>query len=479
MNLWLTRPGLRIGVLLERYQRVSRLSLLVMAFAVCTLAVAASLAERWEGARTCEAAFIPLRPLRVPEAEALLSLAASEHAPHLGAVVGLSERVVTIATSSYLLPLSEQDCKGRPVSYRGQKYVLNAASWAHYHNKHRIDRAALQAQLGRALLPGDIDRSTFARSESSFSSADVWLYVVIEVVVLTTLLFVILLAPQHLPQHGASLLLWPGILFLAWVALWMFGESYAPALRDADWFYQRILVERILVVGDKALSNPMCSGAAFISVIGLALHRRFVLGTQLRIIRFSAPPFWRAVSAFAVGGCLVILGAEYRSFVRSQRVARAQLIKASERWRIETLARLKDDPDLRRRTDARTNLFEILPPDHAVLKAAKAVLADIRTSGREELRWYVPMSTSEFIALRLAYYGPYLDVRRLEYDNGARESDYEAVVGILNDGGAWHASFMAFVLGPLLEGVAVGDGDQVSVVLFRSDGESVISSISH
>lgn len=233
---------------------------------------------RWNGTRTAYDAYVPLRPLTVIEAAALLD------APDTAAAITAMDRQnVQIVTDNYLLPVSASAVEGTgTISIDGVVYMLHRTNWNGLVSLYRVDRAALEQRLGRSLGPLDNAPGRFAGRPISFDSSLLWLYVAIEIAVLAACLAAVPVAIR-LTQRRMVAIPAAGAVALAIV---LFVPRYAPAVIDADSFYQRIVLEHLLVPA--ALTGP----AFLVATLVLAIHHGVKVYNRAwhRKFRFTVNP---------------------------------------------------------------------------------------------------------------------------------------------------------------------------------------------
>jgi hypothetical protein len=132
-----------------------------------------------------------------------------------------------------------------------------------------VPRRDYEAALGRALEPADFDPGFAVDRAVSFDPTRIPLYAAIESVFLTLWFFVL-----------ARLLLWvrrPTAFLPALHPLWMvpfyFCEVYSPAFADADWCFQRVVVEHVALWGwalTVILFLPACVSALLCATLWAA-----------------------------------------------------------------------------------------------------------------------------------------------------------------------------------------------------------------
>jgi len=244
----------------------------LVSFFLSTLAVALAIPTRWEGHRTAESAWVPLRPLSVPEAVTLLAL---RDQYKLTALLALTDDAVYLGTRYYLLPPvgspRTKPVEGWEVSVDGRRHAMYSATWEPYYLVHRLPRRDLEVAFGRQLSPADVTPAVFDRYTVSYRSYRLWWYAVVEIGVLTGFLagLAVCLRKLRHPLLVAPLLLLTEALLL--VVAW----AYAPTLHDADSFYQRILLDRladwglaVLWLGNPLVVAAVCLGLTHASIAG-------------------------------------------------------------------------------------------------------------------------------------------------------------------------------------------------------------------
>ncbi len=246
---------------LVRKLRSVRLRFVVAASALISLGIVlGSIPGRWEGSRTATNAFVPLRPLTTAEVAALLEDAASGSREHT-AITELGASEVEIQTVVYPFRL---DCaSSRPtILADGACYGLSETSWEGYASRYRLDRAALEAALGRGLEERDVHVEAFTRNGVSFDPDHLSIYALAETLLLTAFGWAHFLILVRVRRPLGAL---PVVLGV-WLFFFFAVTAYAPALLDADWFFQRIVVERIalaLVVA-AVLAMPVAALSALL-----------------------------------------------------------------------------------------------------------------------------------------------------------------------------------------------------------------------
>ncbi|MGE0451375.1 MAG: hypothetical protein AB7Q29_17520 [Vicinamibacterales bacterium] len=258
----------------DRAAHMRKRSIMRLAFLLSLFLVSAHLPARWQGGRTGQTADIPLRPMTAAEAAVLLT-------ERLAAIENVDAASVAIRTRVYVLqsPTRPGGCY-RTLMHHGISYHVCSASWDNYHVRQYVGRAALEQELGRDISASEVDLAFLARSRASFSSDLVPAYFAVEVAFLTAWSSGFFLLLRRRPH----LLLIPPIVFLFCAAGAVFALFYSPAFVDADWFYQRVVVEEF-IGGRGPFGFPIAvirSIAAPLAALSLLLYlmRAVVLGLQ-------------------------------------------------------------------------------------------------------------------------------------------------------------------------------------------------------
>jgi hypothetical protein len=254
--------------------------------------VLAAVPRRQEASRIDTEARIPMRALTPPEAAALLVGGRAR-------LARIDAGTVDLVSRDYLVPLAPGDPSPERVLTRGSRSWHHlAASWDGYSLRYRLARGALERELaGRPLA--DFHDPAAAAEPISFDSGRLALYAVFEVAVLwATFLLAWTIARRVRPLH----LLAPAFLLLA-VGYLATVTWYSPAFFDADFFYQRWVVEEgfYYLVPIGAVLLP----AAVLSLLGL-----LTVGL-LRLARRGRPPGprQRLAASWAPAALLVLAGA--------------------------------------------------------------------------------------------------------------------------------------------------------------------------
>lgn len=299
---------------IERIRAVRWTTLLAVSTVVAVVVVLTALHFRREGSRTAAEAFVPLRQPTAAEAVELVRQGADSRYPQ-SAILGEDGGDLRIGTRLYVLPRDRSDPTHEQWVDENDSsaFRTSSATWESYYSLYRVSRADYEAALGRSLEPADFTSPRFVReSEVSFDPTRIPLYAAIEIAFLSLWLFSALKILLWIRRPTALL---PPLFLLLLVPL-PFVRIYAPALIDADWFFQRIVVE---------LFALYCFGlCALLYIPALASSGLWVLfrGVDRLAARRAASTFrYRVVALWAIAALGVIgLTVEY---VRYRREAAA------------------------------------------------------------------------------------------------------------------------------------------------------------
>lgn len=435
-------------------------TVLAASLVLSTLAVIAAIPSRWEGSRTAEEAYLPLRPLSVSEAVALLELRGQYKGT---AILGLTADHVLLGTGNYLLPFrgapGEKPVEGWTVSVRGTQYAMYSASWEPYYNLHRLPRGSLEQALGRALSDSDVGAGAFAGQRVSFVSHHLYRYVLVEIAALTVLLTGLVL----FFQKTRSLLLVLPALTVAAIALFLFLRVYSPAFFDADWFHQRIVVERLALAGFALfwLGNPVGISGLCVVLYGLvrvgrALHARRAV---------SRRRYWSIVGASALSIATVLLVADFMEYRRERDSARRRLDELEVGLGAPTIALVKADPALAAGAEHQVDFYKRPVLRDEVMAKVDDILDRPRLEPHESVTVFVPLEGAYLFLWRTAHFR-YADVRTIGRTIGQRE--VEAMLASRRSRGH---GFLEHLRWPHREGRVVLDprGEVLAVALVEQD----------
>jgi hypothetical protein len=353
---------------------------------VSILAVALAIPGRWEGRRTAEEAWVPLRPVSVEEAVVLLGVR-GEH--ERSTITALTEDWVYLGTSYYLLPAAgppgKKPIEGWEVSHGRQRYAMHSASWEPYYLVHRLPRRDLETALGRPLSATDVDGGVFQDWRVSYRSYQLWWYAAVEVLLMTGFL-VALAVCFRVVRH--PLLIVP-ILLAAGAGLFIVGRWYAPALWDADMFYQRILFDRLSLSGLLLLwlGNPVVVLGA-----SLGLYAVDRIGRRLGSPGDVAWSVWRRIAgAFVVISVVALVLGDYLEYRRERESARARIAEAAGALSPERLSTLMRWASVGgARVPHHVNLHQGRRGPGPVGEEVEAVLGSVRLGRAERLTVIIP-----------------------------------------------------------------------------------------
>lgn len=257
---------------------------LVLAMAL----VAITVPRRQKAVRTATEAWIPMRNLTPPEAAVLL-----EHGKPLARI---GADTVDLVTDVYLVPMPSSEPGDDLVRRGGKTWQTVAAGWNGYSLSYRLDRAPLERELGGRPLAAFLDPKARA-VPLSFQSERLPLYAAFEVVLLWVTLLLLWLIVRFLRPR---LLIAPALLLLTSGFIKLIN-GYAPALFDADFFFQRWAVEPAALVF-AGLWLPLLWASAFslLSLLALLILRQARRGEER--------PAGRAAAAWAPLVLLLVTG---------------------------------------------------------------------------------------------------------------------------------------------------------------------------
>lgn len=176
-------------------------------------------------------------------AEAAVLLKGGPDGKPVAAVTELSRTSAVISTGVYPVRSSSHisECWSGG-SHNGVDYQFCSSSWENFHNVHSLARTELERELGRSLTDADVDPDWLAGSHASFHSQWIVGYFVAETLFLTAVLIGISAGLGRIRNP----LLIPPLFTSAALVAFVFLLWYAPALSDADTFYQRIALEEVI-----------------------------------------------------------------------------------------------------------------------------------------------------------------------------------------------------------------------------------------
>ncbi len=240
---------------------------------LATATVLFALHYRQEPKRTGYDAYLPIRTLTPIETAAIFT-ANSKRKPNSSesiVITDITDDNITILTRDYVIPVNSPNQKipenYAGVTIQGKSFRVVSNSWEDYVCEYKVDRVTLENILGYQVSKtkiSDLDKSGFNTDKISFSSKNIWLYVSLEIAVISTLFF--LISQIFIKLH-----------FLLWI------PCISPAYFDADNFFQRIIIEEIplrfsLQLGYSLFGNlnsiPILSA---LSLVGYIINRSLIL----------------------------------------------------------------------------------------------------------------------------------------------------------------------------------------------------------
>jgi hypothetical protein len=214
---------------------------------------------RRQASRTATEGWIPMRNLTPQEAAAMLG--------HGASLTRIDGRTVDLVTSIYLVPVSSPEALGSVVRHGGKVWQPVSAGWNGYSLRYRLDRVPLERELGGRPLAAFLDAGAQAH-RLSFRSEWLPLYALFEVMLPWATLFLGWLIVRYLRPLP---LVAPALLLLI-VGFVMAVAAYAPALIDADFFFQRWAVEPIAVAIVRRGLSPLVWASA-LSLLAMGVLR--------------------------------------------------------------------------------------------------------------------------------------------------------------------------------------------------------------
>lgn len=235
-----------LGLLRGRLRSIGWKPLALGCLLLATALVVIALPSRRTGERSATDAFLPLRQPTGPEAVELMRQGADEEHPQ-SAILGEEGRDLLIATRLYAVPVERADeSHGEWLDDGESRYRISSATWDAYYSLYRVDRVAYERALGRRLEASDFSRPPFVDEYTlSFDPADLPEYLAIEIGFLAA--WFLLLAKALLAVRRPTAVL--PVLVPLLLAPAFFVAFYSPAFADADWFFQRIVVEQVALFG--------------------------------------------------------------------------------------------------------------------------------------------------------------------------------------------------------------------------------------
>ncbi len=239
-------PSSSLAHSLTLIRRRSPASIIVVALALATVLITATLPLRWNGFVDEDGInWTPLRPITLSEAATLLR---RQHA----VITHLTPSVATLATP-------REVNSGQWQSTPTANLFIDT-----YFSEYQLVRSELEQALGHTLQPSEVQSYRSVNSPTptrSFRPDDLARYVLVESTLLTFLFAapVLLLRVITNPWHVAYPFPLVCVLFQLSVLV------YSPGFADHDYFGQRILVEWLYV----RFLNPVLIVTLALSCVGL------------------------------------------------------------------------------------------------------------------------------------------------------------------------------------------------------------------
>lgn len=250
---------------------------------LAAITVLAALYFRQQPVRTGTDAYIPMRTLTAEEAAVLLYIEDNrDDKSFRRTVVGNIGDDVDLLTRDYVIPVvndNERIVESHSVvQFKGKKYRIISNNWEQFVCQYKIKREPLESVLGHGLKQTsreDFQRFGFDRFKVSFSSERIWLYVIIEIVLAAC----VFISTYYLLVRLQILLKLPAFAVMEILLIFAI-QLYSPAFFDADWFYQRIVVEEMaLLFGIPFMVGGM--PALYITALSLGIYILKLIGNFL------------------------------------------------------------------------------------------------------------------------------------------------------------------------------------------------------
>ncbi len=256
---------------------------------LATAIVLFALHYRQEPKRTGYYAYLPIRTLTPIETAAIFT-ANSKRKPNSSESIvttDITDDNITILTRDYVIPVNSPNQK-IPESYagvtiQGKSFRVVRNSWEDYVCEYKVDRVTLENILGYQVSKtkiSDLDKNGFSTDKISFSSKNIWLYVLLEIAVISTLFF--LISQIFIKLH---FLLWIPCITGLDIALIFFVLWYSPAYFDADNFFQRIIIEEIPLRFSLQLGYSLFGSLNSIPILSALLLVGYIINRSLILIK--------------------------------------------------------------------------------------------------------------------------------------------------------------------------------------------------
>jgi hypothetical protein len=219
-----------VEVKLKAFRKPSRKFLIWLGLASAILSVFAALTcyqFRQTPYRTGPDAWIPFRTITVQEATKLYQ--SSYNGIRYLDIISYGDESVLVSTFRFVLPegvTSSEAPDGMP-----------AVSWNGYKTIHEIPRKPFEKSIG--LDMSRVPQTEINMTKVSFDSRRLNFYIAFEVVFVAVAIFLLVFALYVIRSKW-----WWLPAYLIWTTLYIRSViKYSPALFDADWFFQRLMVE--------------------------------------------------------------------------------------------------------------------------------------------------------------------------------------------------------------------------------------------
>jgi hypothetical protein len=407
--------------------------------------VLTALQYRQEPIRTATHAYIPIRTLLPLEAAALLSAEEGRDSEkYIGTIIqSVTDNYVILLTSWYVVPIPSSN-EVVPENYNvvqilGKSYSLVSNSWENYVCRYEISRTPLEQIIGHQLLPTpqtEVSQSRFNKDKISFSSDLIWIYIVFEIFLLSSIFVLVFFLLTRI-----NFLLWLPCFAAINFSLFFIVSFYSPAFLDADWFHQRIVIEDIVLL----ISYPfMVSGPISTYLIALSLGVFFLYKTGA--ILKNRKILTLAQYVFIVSAILVIaltsgIGVLYMQYSKASKdVERiiGNVQKTLSKTKTRSLVRYIAEHS----TVMHENFFKNNNFSEDNMHYITTILA-ARSQGDPELTVLIPIK-HQYIYLSKNDHFSYGDTRHLRNAN-ASIIDYEYIEPAINSKGQYRTSFLIYV----------------------------------
>ncbi len=419
--------------------------LIIVALLVSTAIVTIGLHFRQTPERSATDAYLPMRPLFPDEAAALLVAEDEREADAYSrtVIIEADSEYIVLLTRDYPIRVpssttSTPESHGH-VSIAGRSFHLTSNSWENYVSRYRVPRVPTERWMGRSLAPApeaELSRSRFNEDRISFSSDRIWIYFLTEVLFLACLIVGVALVLGKL-----SWLLWLPCLMAMQVLVLLFVCAYSPAFFDADWFHQRIVIERIALADLSliGLAHPYSLFAATLSLVVYLLRK---LGATLAT-RNMLPTrtYWVLAFGIGAGSVSVLLISQYLAFKSMARRSGALLTKT-----ITVLEETNLDRLIAHVTpQAGAPQENLLKENRLTADGLETItkILGVRSSSDPDLRILIPVEGKYLFLWRNNRFA-YADIRGLK-SSSSSIIDYEFIQRVVHTGRGARTSFPAYL----------------------------------